>query len=258
MTDQINGEQLVPADPRNSLSTPRPPQQTLLDLGPKEMVARAREVADVLKDIIVKQRLYVDIQGKQYVKVEAWTTMGSMIGFLPREREVVEEEDGSFTAYVDLYDVNGVKRGEGSALCGMDEARWKRADRYARRSMAITRATGKAYRSAFSWVMTLAGYEPTPEEEMPDRLKRQDDDEIPFGPEAEAKAAAKAKPVKPPTHPADMIYENTLPEQTELAKQLDAWSVPDDLHEQVGARLKGRRRGDARKVVDELMKEYQP
>jgi hypothetical protein len=32
--------------------------------------------------------------------------------------------------------------------------------------MAQTRATGKACRLAFSWIMSLAGYEPTPAEEM--------------------------------------------------------------------------------------------
>jgi hypothetical protein len=33
--------------------------------------------------------------------------------------------------------------------------------------MAQTRATGKACRLAFSWIMSLAGYEPTPAEEIP-------------------------------------------------------------------------------------------
>ena len=33
-------------------------------------------------------------------------------------------------------------------------------------SMAQTRAVSKAFRLALSWVMTLAGYEPTPAEEM--------------------------------------------------------------------------------------------
>lgn len=35
------------------------------------------------------------------------------------------------------------------------------------RSMAVTRATGKAFRLGFSWVMVMAGYSPTPAEEMP-------------------------------------------------------------------------------------------
>ena len=42
--------------------------------------------------------------------------------------------------------------------------------------MAQTRATGKACRLAFSWIMALAGYEPTPAEEMPDTRQPSDDD----------------------------------------------------------------------------------
>jgi len=33
--------------------------------------------------------------------------------------------------------------------------------------MAITRATGKAFRLSLSWIMQLAGFDPTPAEEIP-------------------------------------------------------------------------------------------
>lgn len=33
--------------------------------------------------------------------------------------------------------------------------------------MAVTRATGKAYRLSYAWVMAMAGYETTPAEDMP-------------------------------------------------------------------------------------------
>ena len=36
--------------------------------------------------------------------------------------------------------------------------------------MAITRATGKAFRLSFSWIMKLAGFQPTPAEEMVDTI----------------------------------------------------------------------------------------
>jgi len=64
--------------------------------------------------------------------------------------------------------------GRASALCGMDEKdrygkpTWATRPEYARRSMAVTRATGKAFRLGFSWIMTLAGYAPTPAEEIGD------------------------------------------------------------------------------------------
>lgn len=139
-----------------------------LDLSPRQMVNTATEVANVLKDVIEKQQLFSNIQGKKYVKHEGWATLGSLLGFLPREKSVVELKDGSYEAVVELYNMRtGQIVGQGSALCGMDEQRWRTAQKYARRSMAITRATGKAYRLGFAWVMALAGYEATPAEEMP-------------------------------------------------------------------------------------------
>ncbi len=143
-------------------------QSQLFDMGPKAQAAYAAEVATVLKDIIDKQKLYSMIQGKKYVRLEGWVTLGSMLGVMPREKEARELDDGSWEAVVELYNIRtGMVVGQGSALCGVDEKRWANAERYARKSMAVTRATGKAYRLGFSWIMTMAGYETTPAEEMP-------------------------------------------------------------------------------------------
>jgi len=68
---------------------------------------------------------------------------------------------------------DGACIGRASAECGAPDELdkygkpvWSTRPRYARRSMAQTRATGKACRLAFSWIMALAGYEVTPAEEM--------------------------------------------------------------------------------------------
>lgn len=134
---------------------------------PQGLVNHAGEIAKPLCDVIQKQKLFSTISGRQYVRVEGWQTLGNMLGILPREREVKELADGSYEAFVDLVNVaTGHTVAGGSAICGTDEKRWAAADKYARRSMAITRATGKAYRLAFGWIMTMAGYEATPAEEM--------------------------------------------------------------------------------------------
>ena len=160
MTTEASSNALQIAAPRSA--------PAILDLPPEQMIQHAASVAKVLKDVIVQQRLWQNIQGKEYVKAEGWVTLGSLLGILPREREVKELDDGSYEAHVDLVNFrSGLTVGGASAICGMDEGRWRKADRYARRSMAITRATGKAYRLCFSWIMALAGYEPTPAEEMP-------------------------------------------------------------------------------------------
>lgn len=140
----------------------------LFDMQPKQMVAHAAEMANVLSDIIEKKRLYNNIQGKKYVRVEGWQILGSLLGFLARERTVTELQDGSYEAYVELYSLRtGQVVGGASAVCGVDEKRWGSAEKYARRSMAVTRATGKSYRISLGWIVGLAGYETTPEEEMP-------------------------------------------------------------------------------------------
>jgi hypothetical protein len=130
--------------------------------------------------MIEERKLYTvtgrDKSGKprKHVHVEGWTTLIAMLGVLPRE-VCVEEREGVFTATVELVRMtDGFVVGRGSAECGFNDEFdrsgnpvWAKRPRYARRSMAITRATGKACRLSFSWIMVLAGYDPTPAEEMP-------------------------------------------------------------------------------------------
>lgn len=153
----------------NRAAAPR----SLFNMQPQEMVDYASSVANVLKNVIDKQHLYSTIGNKKgasnkYVKVEGWCTLGTILGILPQEEWVKEHHDGSFEAMVKLVrQSDGMVVGGASALCGKDEHSWGNRERFARRSMAITRATGKAYRLGFAWIMSLAGYETTPAEEMP-------------------------------------------------------------------------------------------
>ena len=138
-----------------------------ITLAPEQVVETATRVATALKKVVMDRRLFSSIQGKEYVRVEGWTTLGAMLGVLPREVETKRLEDGSFEAKVDLVrSSDGMVISGASALCGMDETKWASKPDYARRSMAVTRATGKAYRLGFSWIMELAGYASTPAEEM--------------------------------------------------------------------------------------------
>lgn len=148
-----------------------PPVPALLGETPTEVIERASAMASALADVIEKRKLYSMISGRKYVKVEGWTTLGAMLGVLPREVSCVEREvDGhlEFEATIELVRTrDAAVIGRASALCGRDEPTWKSRPRYALKSMAATRATGKAYRLAWSWIVSLAGYEPTPAEEMP-------------------------------------------------------------------------------------------
>jgi hypothetical protein len=151
------------------IETPSTPNHRLqfFEMQPSEMVAYASELATILKDIIIKQKLSQRLGSKEYVKHEGWATLGTLLGIMPREVSVVLTPDKSFVATVQLVEISTDRIvGQASSLCGMDEDRWSKGPMFARRSMSVTRATGKAYRLGFGWIMHLAGYEATPAEEM--------------------------------------------------------------------------------------------
>lgn len=140
---------------------------------PAALVSGAAELACQLAQVIDRQKLATVIKGKRFVNVEGWTTLATMLGVTAREIATTES-DGIFTATVELVRMaDGACISRASAECGSPDELdkygkplWSSRPRYARRSMAQTRATGKACRLAFSWIMSLAGYEVTPAEEM--------------------------------------------------------------------------------------------
>lgn len=141
---------------------------------PTELVRRASELATALAEIINKQELYSIIKdkrtgkAKKYVRCEGWTTAGAMIGVVPMEDYCRRLPDNKgFEAKVNIIRVqDGGLVGGASAECTWDESNWSKRDSYSLRSMALTRATSKAFRLSFSWIIKLAGFEVTPAEEM--------------------------------------------------------------------------------------------
>jgi len=140
---------------------------------PAEFFLRAKTVADALVSLVKEQKLFSVISGRKYLQVAGWAYAGAMMGVMAREVSAVEKENGDVEATVELIRASdGAVIGRGSAIVGMDEVdnkgklTWGSRPRYARRSMAITRAEGKAFRLAFPWLVALAGYEATPAEEM--------------------------------------------------------------------------------------------
>jgi hypothetical protein len=139
----------------------------MFQLAPVAKMQYAGQIANVLKDIIDKQKLFTKIGPNKHVNIEGWSTLGSILGILPKESKVTKTDEG-YEAYVELIRVSdGVIAGGASSICTRSEKTWAKRDDYALRSMAITRATGKAYRLAFAWIINLAGYSGTPLEEMP-------------------------------------------------------------------------------------------
>lgn len=144
-----------------------PPSNLFNTDDPVEVVERAARVADSLRDVITKRHLYKEIAGKNHVLVEGWQLLGSMLGVTAVCTET-EEVDGGWKATVEARTLDGRVVGRADALCTKYErgGPWKNADDYARLSMAQTRATSKALKGPLGFVISLAGYEPTPEPEM--------------------------------------------------------------------------------------------
>ena len=178
-------------------------------------------MANALKDVVERQKLYATIQTKKYVMVEGWNTLGALMGVFPEVVSVekipprtvkmfqveqtkskknyntntwenysvmilmnpaffnpndpkmkkiaeIDFEEIAYKAVVMLKRAgDGQKVSQAEAFCSNLEESKNKNDEYAINSMAQTRATGKAFRIAFSWIMAMAGYEATPAEEMP-------------------------------------------------------------------------------------------
>lgn len=152
----------------NSVMTPTQ-QSGMVVNDPKAMLDKAQEASVVLKDLVTQNRWSATINGKSYPQVEAWQAAGKFFGYTSRTAESTYVEYGEvkgFTAKAEIVDGGGRVVGAAEAACMNDEPTWKSRPLHALKSMAQTRATSKAFRQLLSWIMVMAGYMPTPAEEM--------------------------------------------------------------------------------------------
>lgn len=142
-----------------------------------------KQFARDVKKYIMDNKLFVNIQGKNYVYVEGWQFMGGMLGIEAVPTELVnlsimaETNEFKYSCTVELLKGDRLV-GRGYAICSNAEAKKRTFDEYAIASMAQTRAVGKAYRLKIGWLMKLTGYEGTPAEEIieePDYVKNNAD-----------------------------------------------------------------------------------
>ena len=233
----------------------KPVKLSMFDMEPEAQIAYGVRIATCLRDIIREQKLTVNIGGKEYVKVEGWEICGTFLGLAPREREVSELGDGSFLAYVDLIRIsNNSVYGGASALCGRDEKRWAKADRFAIRSMAITRAVGKAYRISCSWIMSMAGYEVTPAEEMPREEKVNAKPQTISSREEMAYESEAPGPGNKsvPKRRVDTLYSGSSQQQQDLEKYLTDKGIAKESWLAIHEKMIGRNKGDITKVLGEI------
>lgn len=138
---------------------------------PVGVMERAAKVAQTLEGLLRKQDLVVRIGQSDHVRVEGWTLLGSMLGVFPVvewTRPVMEGDTRiGWEARVEARTRHGETVGAAESECLRSERSWRGREDYALKSMAQTRAVSKALRLPLGFVMQIAGFSPTPAEEMP-------------------------------------------------------------------------------------------
>lgn len=133
------------------------------------VVAKAVEVANLLAPVLREKGLIANISGKEYVMAEGWTMLAAMMGHsvgTDGTRPVEIDGHAGFITHAKVYDFDGEVVGSADGLCTRGERSWSKRDDFALSGMAQTRAISRALRQRFGFVIRLAGYEPTPAEEM--------------------------------------------------------------------------------------------
>jgi len=177
---------------------------------PQELLMAARDAARALKAVIdSNDRPPVSFNGKQYLEYQHWQTLAKFYHCsVGTEDAKAVEIDGvkGFHAKAKVIDEKtGLVIGSAEAYCLRDEANWKSKPIFQLASMAQTRAGAKALANKFRYVAIVAGYEPTPKEELTgDEFKPnvQMPKEKTIGPEIEIASATEASQIDfgdPPT-----------------------------------------------------------
>lgn len=148
---------------------------------PRETLERARDAAIALQEVISKKKKPIFFRGEQYLEFEDWQTVGRFYGTTAKIIETSPIHIGRFDGFravaVALHDGREISRAE--AYCMTDEEQWASKPLFQLAAMAQTRAGGRVLRHVFSWVVVLAGYRPTPVEEMPHEEKPKTPEEKP-------------------------------------------------------------------------------
>ncbi len=143
--------------------------QALVQSDPLPALENTEKLVRYMSEKCTGPRFISNIQGRSYPRVEWWTTVGLALGLQPVEvsSKKIEFEGGYMYEAVVEVRRNGEVITRASAICSTQERSWGNRDEYAVKSMAGTRATGKAYRIGLSALAVMAGLEPTPADEVP-------------------------------------------------------------------------------------------
>lgn len=137
---------------------------------PKEVLDAAQEAAKALTNVLKNKRNPVKFGGEQYLEFEDWQTVARFyqltVKVVSTNLIEIDEIKGFEAKAVVIDNRSGMEISAAESMCMNDEKNWKMKPFFQLRSMAQTRACAKALRNVLAWVVVLAGYKPTPAEEM--------------------------------------------------------------------------------------------
>jgi hypothetical protein len=136
------------------------------ELTPNDRLNRDLAVAKSLTDFIGQTDMALNIKGNRYIKAEAWNYIFSLFDLRPIITKTGMIADGTYKARCELLDKNDKIVVAADAVCSKSEYAKRTFDDYALLSMAETRAVAKAGRLKFGYFVSLAGFNPTPAEEI--------------------------------------------------------------------------------------------
>jgi hypothetical protein len=135
---------------------------------PRVAIEKMSDLARLLVDVVRDRKLVTRISGKDYLLAPGWAVLGGMTGIVPYTvwTKPTDEGDGWLVRVEARRVVDGMPVGAAEQICRRSEPRWSKAADHALLGMAQTRAASRALRAPLMQVVELAGYEPTPAEEI--------------------------------------------------------------------------------------------
>lgn len=143
---------------------------------PKEVMKYAQAAAREIVGVARSGKLLANVGGREYPMTECMTLIGNMTGHTVKVEwcRPVPDEWGigkGWEARAVVINREGREVAGAESMCLRSERAWSKRDEFAVRSMAQTRASGKALRLALGYIVTLAGWEALPAEEITDEMR---------------------------------------------------------------------------------------
>src|SRR5215472_14218579 len=168
-----NGDPVWDENSQVNVTYGQMPQLIEPDNQPLESAKAASQIAGAALHLCDSNN--IDLNGKLYLKIEAWTGIAGIAGSVPGIETVKDNVLGGvpgITARSSLKNASGKLLSEAEGFVGQDETFWASKPVSDRVNMAQTRAVGRVCRLVYSYIVQIMNkqygrrFEMTPAEEI--------------------------------------------------------------------------------------------